>query len=73
MIKKTKLLIIALLLLFVSIGAVCAQENVTADDIVGTDNIDDVDDAVDVETPKLGQEQTGEVLSDDSVGNFTEL
>ena len=28
-IKKTKLLIIALLLLFVSIGAVCAQENVT--------------------------------------------
>ena len=73
MIKKTKLLIIALLLLFVSIGAVCAQENVTADNIVGTDNIDDVDDAVDVETPKLGQEQTGEVLSDDSVGNFTEL
>ncbi|WP_292885447.1 pectate lyase-like adhesive domain-containing protein [Methanobrevibacter sp. UBA212] len=73
MIKKTKLLIIALLLLFVSIGAVCAQENVTADDIAGTDNIDDVDDAVDVETPKLGQEQTGEVLSDDSVGNFTEL
>ena len=72
-IKKTKLLIIALLLLFVSIGAVCAQENVTADDIAGTDNIDDVDDAVDVETPKLGQEQIGEVLSDGEVGNFTEL
>ena len=73
MIKKTKLLIIALLLLFVLIGAVCAQENVTADNIAGTDNIDDVDDAVDVETPKLGQEQTGEVLSDGEVGNFTEL
>ena len=76
MIKKTKLLIIALLLLFLSVGAVCAQENVTADDIAGTDDVDDVDDvddAVDVETPKLGQEQTGEVLSDDSIGNFTEL
>ena len=73
MIKKTKILIIALLLLFLSVGAVCAQENVTADDIAGTDNIDDVDDAVDVETPKLGQEETAEVLSDDSVGNFTEL
>ena len=73
MIKKTKLLIIALLLLFVSIGVVCAQENVTADDIAGTDDVDDVDDAVDVETPKLGQEQTGEVLSDGEVGNFTEL
>lgn len=70
MIKKTKLLIIALLLLFITMGAVCAQENVTADDISDSGDVDDV---VDVETPKLGQEQTAEVLSDDEVGNFTEL
>ena len=60
-IKKTKILIIALLLLFISIGAVCAQENSTADDVD------------DVESLKLTHEQTEEVLSDGDVGNFTEL
>ena len=76
MIKKTKLLVIALFVLFISIGAVCAQENATVSDIADTDDVDDVDnvdDAVDVASPKLGQEETGEVLSDGEVGNFTEL
>lgn len=69
-INKTKLLIIALLVLFISIGAVCAQENATVSDIV---EIDDVSDISDVETPIVGQEQTEEVLSDGEVGTFREL
>ena len=70
MIKKTKLLIIALLVLFISIGAVCAQENITSEDI---DDAADTEETVDVESPVLGQEGTSEVLSDDSVGTFSEL
>ena len=70
MIKKTKLLIIALLVLFLSVGAVCAQENITAEDI---DEAESIDDVVDVESPILGQEETAEVLSDDSDGTFSEL
>ena len=69
-IKKTKLMIIALLVLFISVGAVCAQENITAESI---DDAEGIDDVADVESPILGQEETAEVLSDDSVGNFTEL
>ncbi|WP_296786795.1 pectate lyase-like adhesive domain-containing protein [uncultured Methanobrevibacter sp.] len=70
MIKKTKLLIIALLVLFISLSAVYAQENITAEEI---DDAADTEEAVDVESPILGQEGTSEVLSDDSVGTFSEL
>ena len=73
MFKKTKLLLIAFIVLFISIGAVCAQENVTAEDIDDVCGACDVEGVDDTPSPKLGEEQTAEVLSDGDVGNFTEL
>ena len=68
MISKTKVLVIALFVLFISLGAVCAQDNITADDINA------IDDAGDVETPILGQDETAdEVVSEGEVGDFGEL
>lgn len=67
------MLLIAFVVLFVSIGAVCAQENVTSDDVNDINDVDDVGGLADAASPKLGQEETAEVLSDDEVGNFTEL
>lgn len=66
MIKETKFLVIALLVLFISIGAVCAQENVTLDN--------DIDSIDDVETPILAQEETTDFVSaDEEAGDFGEL